>query len=132
MIRAVALWAPVFGFMALVWFWSDALSLETPEFLSDKILHFVAYGLFGLCNLRAFHGGFRRPVAWATVAALGLTGGFGALDEWRQDGVSFRDASWWDWVADVAGGGVAWLVLLFIPFRRDKTLGVRECGKSGR
>ena len=120
MLRLAGLWAPSIGFMAAVWFLSDAISLETPELLSDKILHFLAYGLFCVVNLRAFHGGFRKPVLWATVAALVLTVGFGALDEWRQHGVSFRDASWGDWVADLAGGVVAWLLLLFFPIGGDR------------
>jgi VanZ family protein len=109
--------------MVAVWFLSDGLSLQTPELLSDKVLHFAAYGLFGLLNLRAFHGGFRRPVWWASLAALLLTVGFGALDEWRQTGVSFRDASWQDWLADLAGGVVAWLGLRLIRFdaHRPKT-----------
>ncbi|MEE8412702.1 MAG: VanZ family protein [Acidobacteriota bacterium] len=112
--------------MAAVWFLSDTISLETPELLSDKILHFLAYGLFGVLNLRALHGGFRRPVLWATVAALALTAGFGAVDEWRQSGVSFRDASWGDWVADLAGAFVAWLLLRFFPIRGDRTQGTEE------
>ncbi len=121
MLRLTGLWAPSIGFMVAVWFLSDAISAETPDLVSDKILHFLAYGLFGLVNLRAFHGGFRRPVLWATVAALALTAGFGALDEWRQSGVSIRDASWEDWVADLVGAVVAWLFLQFFPFVGERT-----------
>ena len=113
MARVLGLWAPVAGFMLAVWFLSDAVSLSARDLISDKILHFVAYGLFGVANLRAFHGGFRRPLFWATVAALALTVGFGALDEWRQSGVVFRDASWGDWVADLAGGVAGWIALMF-------------------
>lgn len=123
MLRLAGLWAPSIGFMAAVWFLSDTVSLETPELLSDKVLHFLAYGLFGVLNLRALHGGFRRPVLWATVAALALTAGFGAVDEWRQSGVSFRDASWGDWVADLAGALAAWLLLRFFPIPGDRTQG---------
>ena len=126
MLRLAGLWAPSIGFMAAVWFLSDAISLETPELLSDEILHFLAYGLFGLVNLRAFHGGFRKPVLWATVAALALTAGFGAVDEWRQAGVSFRDASWEDWVADLAGGVVAWLLLRFLPIAGNRSAGTER------
>ena len=117
MLRLAGLWGPSIGFMVAVWFLSDAISLQTPELLSDKILHFLAYGLFGVFNLRAFHGGFRRPVLWATVAALVLTGGFGALDEWRQSGVSFRNASWEDWAADLAGAAAGWLLLRLVATR---------------
>ena len=126
MLRLAGLWGPSIGFMVAVWFLSDAISLQTPELLSDKILHFLAYGLFSLVNLRAFHGGFRKPVLWATVAALALTAGFGAADEWRQAGVSFRDASWADWVADLAGGGVAWVLLRFFSIDGDRSAGTER------
>jgi VanZ family protein len=116
--RLIGLWAPVAGFMAAVWFLSDAVSLATPELLSDKLLHLVAYALFGLANLRAFHGGVRRPALAATLAALALTAGFGALDEWRQAGVDFRDASLGDWIADLAGGIAAYVGLHFWGLRR--------------
>ena len=120
MVRLLGLWTPVVGFMAAVWFLSDSVSLETPQLLSDKVLHFVAYGIFGLANLRAFHGGFRRPGLLPTLAALALTAGFGALDEWRQSGVDLRDASLGDWVADLAGGVAAYIGLHFYGSRRRK------------
>jgi len=124
MLRLAGLWAPSIGFMAGVWFLSDSISVDPPVLVWDKLAHFLAYGVFGAANLRAFHGGFRRPVVWATVAALALTVGFGALDEWRQAGVSTRSGSWEDWVADAAGGVAAWLVLLFFP-RRSQTAEIK-------
>ena len=117
MARFAGLWLPVLAFMAGVWFLSDHVSIDAPELWSDKAAHFVAYGLFGLANMRAFHGGLRRPEIWAALAALGLTAGYGALDEWRQAGVEHRVASWGDWVADAAGGAAAWAVLKVYPFR---------------
>ena len=125
MVRILGLWVPVLAFMAGIWFLSDDLSTELPELFSDKILHVGAYGAFGLANLRAFHGGFRPPVTWATLAALGLTAGFGALDEWRQAEVSIRDASWGDWGADVIGGVGAWLALKLYPFQSAERARVR-------
>ncbi|NIM01551.1 MAG: hypothetical protein GTN89_12005 [Acidobacteria bacterium] len=115
MLRLAGLWGPCVGFMACVWFLSDSVRIDTPELVSDKILHFVAYGLFGAFNLRAFHGGFRRPAPWATVMAMTLTAGFAGLDEWRQSGVLFRTASWGDWYADLAGALVALVVLRVLP-----------------
>jgi len=118
MVRLLGLWTPVAGFMAAVWFLSDAVSLETPELFSDKVLHFLAYGLFGVANMRAFHGGFRRPRLVPTLAAMALTAGYGALDEWRQAGVEIRTASWGDWVADAAGAAGAYLALHFYGLTR--------------
>ena len=121
MLRQVGFWVPSFGFMAAVWFLSDVVSSETPELLSDKLLHFLAYALFGLVNLRAFHRGFREPLPWATVGALLLTVGFGAIDEWRQSGVSFRDASAADWIADLAGGVAGWVIYGIVSRRQART-----------
>ena len=116
MTRIASLWLPVVGFMAGVWFLSDPVSAQAPALISDKLLHFAAYGAFGLANLRAFHGGFHRPRIWATVAALVLTAGFGALDEWRQSGVTIREASWLDWLADLGGGIAAVICLRVAPW----------------
>ena len=112
-LRLIGLWTPVVGFMAAVWFLSDAVSLETPELFSDKALHFLAFGAFGVANMRAFHGGFGRPRVGPTLAAVALTVGFGALDEWRQAGVDLRTASWGDWIADLAGAVAAYLCIHF-------------------
>jgi len=111
--RLVGLWAPVVGFMVAVLFLSDPVSLQTPQLVSDKILHFLAFGLFGVANMRAFHGGFRRPAPAPTLAALLLTAGFGAFDEWRQTFIETRYGSFADWVADVAGGIAAYLGIFF-------------------
>jgi VanZ family protein len=114
--------------MAAVWFVSDSVSADLPDLPSDKLLHVVAYGLFGVANLRAFHGGFRRPTWWASLGALALTVGFGALDEWRQSGVSMRTASWSDWAADAVGGLTALLVLRWVSSRRGVEQGPRRQG----
>ncbi len=125
MLRLAGLWGPSVGFMACVWFLSDSVRVDTPELISDKLLHALAYGLFGVFNLRAFHGGFRRPVPWATVMASALTVGFGALDEWRQSGVDARTASWGDWLADLAGALLALVVVMLLPLSR-------RAGESGK
>ena len=56
MIRWLSLWGPVFGFMAAVIWLSDDASIAAPEMLSDKLLHLLAFFLFGLACMRAFHG----------------------------------------------------------------------------
>jgi VanZ family protein len=71
----------------------------------DKILHFIEYSILG-AGLRYWSGGVRP---------LFLIGGagFAALDEFHQRYVPGREASPWDWVADLAG-----LAIGFIFFRR--------------
>jgi VanZ family protein len=67
----------------------------------------VAYALFALVSLRAFHGGFRPASARAVVGAVVLTLVYAALDEWHQSQVPGRFPSVVDWVADAIGVGLA-------------------------
>ena len=39
---------------------------------------------------------------------------------------AFRDASWGDWLADLAGAIVAWLLLRFFPIPGDRTKGTER------
>ena len=118
-VRLISLWAPVVGFMvAVVWF-SDDASLVTPEMFSDKLLHAVAYLLFGVACLRAFHGRFEAPRWLPSTAALLFALGFAAFDEWRQTGVLTRDASFGDWGADLIGTLASWVLLKLWPWRSE-------------
>ena len=120
MIRWLSLWGPVFGFMAAVIWLSDDASIAAPEMLSDKLLHLLAFFLFGLACMRAFHGGWRLPQLGPSLAAMALAIGFGAFDEWRQTGVLARHADLADWVADSAGAVLSWLTLRFWPWRSPR------------
>lgn len=75
----------------------------------DKLIHFLAYGLFGVLCLRAFHGGMNRLRWYSSVLAMTLTIGFGFIDEWHQSMVPGRYSSLPDWIADALGalGAVA-------------------------
>ena len=66
-----------------------------PE-LNDKFVHFCYYGT--MAALLA-HGLGSRWL-WVSLAAVPIVG---ALDEWHQLYVPGRDASVYDWVADVVG-----------------------------
>ena len=68
-IRWVGLWAPVVGFMVLIYSLSAQATLPAVERLWDKLLHIGAYGLFGTLCLRAFHAGIRRPRRWRRAGA---------------------------------------------------------------
>ena len=70
-----------------------------PE-LPDKLVHFCYFGVMAL--LLAY--GLGRRWFWIVLIAVPL---IGALDEWHQFYVPGRDASAYDWVADVAGATVA-------------------------
>ena len=89
-------------FMAIILFAGAKTAAEVPLFPPpwDKLAHFTYYGIMaGLLT----HGLGAR---WWIVPLLlvPLTGG---LDEWHQSTVPGRDASVWDWVADVAGAMAA-------------------------
>ena len=70
----------------------------------DKTLHFGVFGILGFLALRAKP----RPRGWATLASIGWAG----LDEIHQAFVPGRDASPYDFLADVMGIGVAYLIFL--------------------
>ena len=68
----------------------------------DKVLHFIEYSILGL-GLRFWSGG-GRPI----FIAGGV--GFAAVDEFHQRYVPGRHASLFDWVADLAGVVVGFLL----------------------
>ncbi|HNC23707.1 MAG TPA: VanZ family protein [Opitutaceae bacterium] len=108
--------------------WAGAIFLESaqahvplpnlPE--SDKVVHFLAYGLLATLICRLGRG-------WkaAVVGAL-LASAYGATDEWHQYFVPGRSCDVWDWVADTAGAMVAVTVYNVWPwYRRMLEQGLR-------
>jgi VanZ family protein len=79
--------------------------------LSDKHLHFLAYG--GLALLIAARSSFSRRMTWRHHALLWLIiAGYGALDELLQIPVG-RDAEVADWLMDIAGAATGLLACAF-------------------
>ena len=66
----------------------------------DKVAHFLYYGTMALLLA---HGAGRR---WLWIPLV-LVPVMGAADEWHQMSVPGREASFFDWLADVAGASVA-------------------------
>ncbi len=102
---------------------------------SDKVLHAVAYWIFGSTFLWMVLewkvSGKERKAVWLTVAAVAV---FGLVDEIHQAFVPGREADLWDWVADVFGGtlatfGIPWL-LQWKQWWRRKAKGWRFFGSS--
>jgi VanZ family protein len=114
--RWISLWSPVVGFMLLVWFLSGQSDIPAAEYVSDKLLHVVAYAGFGLFSLRACHGGVRPLRRGPTLLAILLAVGYAGVDEWHQSWVQGRFSSVGDWIADVLGVGLA--VMLFALLAR--------------
>jgi VanZ family protein len=86
-------------------------SVQGPEVLWDKLLHFIAY--FGLAAIATLALGRLRPALWAGL----LLATFGGLLEIIQSFVG-RDAEWGDELANVigvcAGIAVSFVVLQFL------------------
>jgi VanZ family protein len=118
LLKITSLWAPVFGFMVLIYSLSSRESLPASELVWDKAMHVGAYGVFGLLCLRAFHGGIRPLRAAPTVLAMLTTLLYAMLDEMHQSRVPGRDPSLVDWVADTIGAGLALLFVAWLGGRR--------------
>lgn len=108
-------WGPVGLYAGLIFFGS---SISTPpeaissliKDISDKVLHFSEYGLFGALIYRAARHGsgpwMAQHAVWAAVAGSAL---YGVSDETHQLFVPFRQSDVLDVIADTVGGTVgAW------------------------
>lgn len=108
-------WGPVGLYAGLIFFGS---SISTPpeaissliKDISDKVLHFSEYALFGALIYRAARHGsgpwMAQHAVWAAVAGSAL---YGVSDETHQLFVPFRQSDVLDVIADTVGGTVgAW------------------------
>ena len=68
---------------------------------SDKVAHFLAYGLLATLVCRLGRGW--RAAGWAVLAASA----YGASDEWHQSFTPGRSCELADWVADTLGAALA-------------------------
>jgi hypothetical protein len=76
----------------------------------DKVAHLILFGMLGIClGLGRRWGGDRLP------HLLLLAGGwfYGALDEWHQSFVPGRSPDLMDWLADVVGVTLGYLLVLY-------------------
>jgi VanZ family protein len=117
--RRLLLWGPPIVYMGLIFHLSSE-SAPLPEvttIVSDKLLHFVEYGILGVLFYRAFTG---ERLNWVVAAMLSLiaTSAYAASDEWHQMSVPLRIADLSDWVADTAGAAIAIVAYTMIGRRR--------------
>jgi VanZ family protein len=102
--------------VVLVVYWLFALTMthipHPPPMgppVSDKVIHFLAYGLLtGLFFLALWVS--RPNMRWMAVVVLGIIVAYGAFDELTQP-LFHRDCEFGDWLADSAGAVVAVSVL---------------------
>ena len=119
--------------MLAIFIQSSIGSLKLPDFgvnFSDKILHFIVFGILGLLTARGLRNVKNRIVNENYISiTLLICIVYGILDEIHQYFVPGRYFSWWDWVADILG--VIILVWIYKRFVESSKLKNKEPGKNG-
>src|SRR3954447_25437491 len=105
--RHALLWLPPIVYAALIFHFSsesDPLPLVRVT-LWDKALHAIEYAGLAMLVARAMHGE-RVPAVIGIAVSIAVVALYAATDEWHQLYVPSRDASLFDWAADLVGGAV--------------------------
>ena len=113
MSRRLLLWAPPLLLLLYeIYLSSQSVLPSFPIHFSqiDKLEHAAYFFLMTTFAYRAlrFGEGWGRAAAAAAISCGALA--YGALDEWHQSFVPFRDVDPWDVVADTTGAIVAAIV----------------------
>jgi VanZ family protein len=118
--KVLLYWAPVLVYAAAIFYFSSLSKPdeELPTFvrdLSDKLLHFVEYGILGGLWYRAFRWASGPRIATSAVLLAVMAGSiYGMTDEVHQAFVPMRETSVLDWIADTVGSligarGLSWI-----------------------
>jgi len=123
-------WGYVIAWAITIFILSAQPDLRLPSSLpsSDKVAHFLVYGVLGWLWARAI---ILRCPKWATVlvllSTLAFTGIYGLSDEWHQLYVHGRSADLHDALADVCGGTFGGVIFhLWLWFREVNGARARE------
>ncbi|MBI3754297.1 MAG: VanZ family protein [Deltaproteobacteria bacterium] len=115
-------WLPPIAYMALIFYISSQSlrGLPLPK-NTDKIIHFIEFGILGILWFRALKtsGAASGKIA---IAAFAVTFLYGVSDEIHQYFVPGRDASVYDAIADGLGGWAG----VWIYGRTSKQYAVRS------
>jgi VanZ family protein len=97
-----------------------------PEFtqkISDKILHFAAFGVLGLLMVRSFkHSRKNILQKYAVSLSVIFASIYGISDELHQLLVPGRFCSFGDWLADTTGALLLVLIFMYFWFKKNKRL----------
>lgn len=118
-------WLPVLGLCVAIFVQS---SFPSPGMLpsfkfSDKLLHFLTYGVLAVLVCRAVNSHAKWRYRWGWLFLMGTLGAslYGLSDEWHQSFVAGRSAQMTDFLADfvgsVVGSGVCLWGLVRAPSR---------------
>lgn len=110
--RAAILFGPPLAFHALLFYLSSQQQLPAGPENSDKVLHFLAYGVLALLWIRALGGGRMIATPRQALLVFAIVTLYGLSDELHQSFVPGRDASGWDVLADALGAAAAAAVAL--------------------
>ncbi len=126
--RWVFAWLPLIGYAALIFYLSSRPSLPKflPNFyLSDKLFHGIEYAVFGALVFHAFQDSPKPPETGKKVIILSilLVILYAISDESHQAYVPNRDASFYDFIADVVGGcvGIYTMLIMKKKWGRENT-----------
>ena len=103
-----ARWAAVIAYMAFIFLLSSIPSTPALPGRTDKHLHALLYGGFGLVVMRALARGRPDGLSWAMVVLTTLIAAlYGLSDEFHQSFVPGRQPDAADVVADTVGAALA-------------------------
>lgn len=113
-------WLPLLLMMGVLFYLShlSGTSVQLPHFSqSDKVAHAMAYCMLGLSFLLALPPRWHsRSLFFVGISVVIFCFLYGISDEFHQSFVPGREVSGDDVMADVLGGGMAWV--LYTGWRR--------------
>jgi len=116
-------WLPAVLWGGLIFMASHLPITDTPPLFdfpgSDKVIHFVIFGILSIFILTAFVLERKMPLLQAGIFSLMVTSLYGALDEWHQSFIPERSVEVADWLADTFGG-LAFLLLVIYAIKALK------------
>ncbi len=113
--------------MVTIFILSSISQQDLPKFtekISDKLLHFIVFGLLGLLMVYSFkysRNNFLQKNA--SCCALIFTSLYGILDELHQILIPGRFCSFGDWLADTLGALLLILIFSFYWYKKTARVG---------
>jgi VanZ family protein len=94
----------LFFYCGVIYWLSNQSKLPAQDLFEfeDKVNHFLAYGVMGICAWRVFRH-FGTSLAKVFIFSWLFSSLYGVSDEWHQSFVIGRTSSAFDWMADTIG-----------------------------
>jgi VanZ family protein len=122
--RALA-WLPSLAWAGLIFLLSAQPGDAFPKLILDKLIstasHFTVYAILMTLLVMALHRGSGMSATRARLSAFVLVAVYALSDEYHQSFVPGRTATLFDWLADVAGASLIWIVLIRRERRQDSS-----------